>query len=653
MTVDNRAFKVLMASIAILVMVATPLYSPIASAQDDAEEETVLKIGFMQAIDFLNPMLGLIDSSYVFYGLVYDYPIVIDNDLNYIGNLVTDIVCVPETDPEMVATGRPYGSVWDYTMTDHAKWHDGEPFSAEDYAWNLNILATHYVTLWAFQPFTYFLEKAEVQDDGKTVRVYFWDRDSETPQPCSFGYMFTVPLLPRHLLQDENPDSLGFQWDGLIEGSDPPIVGTGPFKVTDRIEEEFLAGDHITLVRNDEYHWAEQWGKEINFDKIIMKFYDDATSMRIALTEKELDVAGFPPDNYQAIKDNIEDKTYENLEAFDGPHCTFYWNEIEFCMNEEGGPNRARLDIALRQALHTATNKSHIVNHLYKGLADEGNTLIPAINEYWHYEPTGSEVFNFDLARAAEMLDEAGYIDIDDDGLREVTEDSYTYEKGWEPVGQDLVFEMIVRNNYPEERLIADYLKSTWNTIGVDLDIKLMDEATMSKIVYSYDYDTCIWYWSSDVDPNYMLFCQSKLSWSGWSDNKYFNPAYDENYTNSVITMDQEDRREYVYNCQKIHYEDSAFIIFADPYQCFVWRTDTFEGWGDWEEDPGRSIENFWGANPLWFDLEFIGEPPEGFDVTSAAIAGGVVAAVVAAAVLLMMRSRKKKREGRRSPLGE
>jgi ABC-type transport system substrate-binding protein len=214
---------------------------------------------------------------------------------------------------------------------------------------------------------------------------------------------------------------------------------------------------------------------------------------------------------------------------------------------------------------------------------------------------------------------------------------------------------MLIRNEYPEERLIADYLIDTWEEIGIELVYTTMDEATMSKIVYSYDYDTCIWYWSHDIDPNYMLFCQSKLAWGGWSDNKYYNPEYDENYTKSVTTMDQTERKEYVLNCQKIHYHDCPFIIMANPYQTFAWRTDTFEGWGDWENDPARSLENFWGANPLWFDLEYIGDPPTGFDITSAAIVLGVIAAVVVAVVAFMMmgKKRKKKKEGSRSPLGE
>jgi hypothetical protein len=35
-----------------------------------------------------------------------------------------------------------------------------------------------------------------------------------------------------------------------------------------------------------------------------------------------------------------------------------------------------------------------------------------------------------------------------------------------------------------------------------------------------------------------------------------------------------------------------------------VWRTDTFSNWGDWAADPGRSLDAYWGVNPLLFDLE-------------------------------------------------
>jgi peptide/nickel transport system substrate-binding protein len=318
-----------------------------------------------------------------------------------------------------------------------------------------------------------------------------------------------------------------------------------------------------------------------------------------------------------------------------------------------GGPNPSRLDPAIRQALATATDKQYIVNNYYRGLADVGTTIIPAINEKWHYEPTADEKFPYDPDQAEDMLDDAGYrYPYDGAEFRVATADSLAVKMGWVITGKQLVYHMYVRREYPEEALIAQYLKEKWAEIGVGIDYDVVDESYMSTQVYSYDYDTCLWYWSADIDPNYMLFCQSKLAWSGWSDNKYYNETYEENYWASVSAMDYDERKTYVDNCQRTHYRDAAWIVTATPYQTYVWRTDTFENWGDWDENPGMSMDNFWTGNPLFFDLTFIGEEKKGFDLMAALMFGGVVAAVVVAAVAIWW-LKKRGKKGKASPLGE
>ena len=273
-------------AIAVGCMVSTPLYSLVgfATAQDEEEEPLdILRVGFLQPVDSMNPMLGLNDASYIFYGLVYDNAHCIDKNMSIEGNLVVGTRAVPETDPELALTGRPYGSVWEYDISTNAMWHDGEPFSIEDFVWNINLHAIYYDTMWAFQPYSYFMEKAEKVDED-TARIYFFDRATEEPMPCAYAYLLAIPMLPRHLLSEYNAPYISFTWPGTFPDSDKPIVGTGPFMVTPEIEDEWTEGDHLTLVRNPNYHWDEDKGRNISFDGIVMYFYDDATSMRLALT---------------------------------------------------------------------------------------------------------------------------------------------------------------------------------------------------------------------------------------------------------------------------------------------------------------------------------------------------------------------------------
>lgn len=585
----------------------------------------------MQSVDSLNPYVGLNDASHVFYGLVYDALTVIDNDMMPAPNLARGPTlyegtwALPEgfdSDPKLV--GMPYGSVWQYNLTQNAVWADGEPFTADDVIYNLwlNAEPTHYDCMWAYQPYSYYMHEAWKLDEY-TVRVSFWDRATLAPMPASYAYLLSIPMLPKHLLEQlpGGFSTIGMDWTGVFpESLSPgmPIVGTGPFTATPTIMSDWLAGDHITLVRNPNCHWATDFGKDIEFDQLVMRFFQDSTAMALALKNNVIDAAAYPPTAYDAIKDDVDDGRLLNVTCFDGPKITQYFTEVGFCM-ADAGPNPSRLDPVIRQALHMATNKQYIVDNMYLGYGEPGTTLIPPINSYWHYEPTAGEEFQYDLTAAAALLETNGYVDIDSDGYRECTISSTAVQMGWVSEGTKLQYDMIVRKEYPEEKDIAQYLKSQWEQVGVLLQYIVVTELTLSQVVYSYSYDTMIWYWSADVDTNYMLFTQSRAAWNGWSDNKYYNPAFDENYTNSVRSMDKIERKFYVDNCQRVHYDDSPYIILAYPTQTYAWRTDTFSGWGDWAADPGRSLDNYWTGNPLFFDLaplNVVEEPAAFFDVS-------------------------------------
>lgn len=646
-------------SLCAIVTIASVLCIPIgglfgvvgsALAQDEEETETVLRVGFMQKIDSLNPMVGLTDAAYVFYGLVYDALHSVGNDFETVGNIATNWSMVPLSDPDMIASGEPLGSVWEFDLNPDAMWHDGEPFTAEDAEWVIDQNGEYYETWWAYQPYAYFMDYAETVDQD-TIRIHFYERESEEPIAAAYAELICVPMIPRHKLSSMTPFDVAFTWTGLYDDDGPPIVGTGPFMAGPDIEDEYFEGNHITLLRNPHYH-----GGDVKFDKLIMYFYDDSVAMNLALQNGNLDIAQFPPSEYDALKSDVEDGDVTDVEVFDGLKATQYWTEIAFNMNN-AGPNPARLDPAVRQALAMATNKQWIVDQYYMGYADVGTTLISPVNELWHYEPTADELYAYDLEAARQLLETSGYrYTTESPNVRVATVDSLAVQEGYVPPNTPLAFDMMIRIEFPEEKEIAAYLVEIWADVGVSLTYTVMTEALLSTKAYSYAYDTMIWYWSADPDPNFMLFCQSEWSWAGWNDNMYTSEAYEENYSKSVSEFDYDTRKEYTDNCQRANYLDAGYIILAYPYQTYAWRTDTFDGWGDWENDPGRSMDAFWTANPLFFDLEPLVPPPPpdpGFPTWMwLVIAAAAVAVVVVVAVLLMKKKGGKKEEGE-SPLGE
>ena len=96
-----------------------------------------------------------------------------------------------------------------------------------------------------------------------------------------------------------------------------------------------------------------------------------------------------------------------------------------------GNPNPALLDAKFRHALGYAVDKDRIDQEAYQGAGLPGSTIIPPAYPDFHWEPPADEAFTFDLDKAGQLLDDAGYT-MGADGLR-------TLPDG-EPIGTLLLY---------------------------------------------------------------------------------------------------------------------------------------------------------------------------------------------------------------------
>ena len=603
-----------------------------------AAGDTTLRIGMIEAIDSLNPFIGVNDNAYIFYGLVYDYLTAVDQDMNIKPNLATSWYIVPTSDAAMIESGEPYGSVWHYNLTQNAQWHDGEPFDADDVVFTFNYqIGTNYDSMWAYQPYTRFIKSIEKVNEF-AVRIHFKDIAGD-PAPCPFGDALMMPMVPEHIWSEITPYDAGFVYSNYLP------IGTGPFKCTQKTKDEYLAGDVLILTRNPDYYGETEYGKKIQFDRLVLKFYLEPAGMLIDMEKGAIDAAGFNAPNYKNLMDWLERNPTDDIGHYAGPSCTGFSVELLVCMNSGSSPNDTnslRLDPAVRKAMAHAINKTFIKDSIYAGYAETGSTIIPPIYGDFYWQPNATEIYEYNISKANQILDDAGY----------VWDSSHRWRLAgpgnlYGAQGKRLSFTVTAEQELVEDRDTVNYLTERWQDIGIEIVPDFVNTAQWGTIVYGGSYDLAMTYWSGDPDPNYLLFVQSRFAIGGWSENIYSNPRYDENYTESVAAVDLEARLGYVHNCSKISYEDAAFIVTVYPYGCYAWRADHFSGWGDWGAHPGRSISSFWTANDLYFDL--VPLDYGGSDMTFIWIGLGIVAAVVAAAIILL-RMRGDKEEEIRLP---
>lgn len=596
-----RVVPIFVVMVITLVLVLTPAFR-LATSTSAQDEEIVLRIGLLGEIDHLNPFIGMNDSARIFYGLVYDNLISLDEDLEPKPNLATDWCIVDEYEP--------YGSVWQYNLTQNAYWHDGEKLDADDVVFTFEYqIGDKWVAMWAHQPYTILIQSVEKVDDY-AVRLHF-ARDGE-PTACSFGDSLMIPIVPEHYWRDIHYVDAGFSH------TNPQPIGSGPFKCTEQTYVEYLGGEGLTLQTHNDYHGEPEYGYEVKFDALVLKPYPEQTDLLEDFKEGAISLAQFDSTTYSTLLDWLDENPSDEILANAVPKCTGLSAEISVCMRPDSWGNLLRLDPAVRLAMAHATDKQSIVEQIYGGYAETGSTLIAPVLPDWNWEPEGEEVTEYDINLANETLDNAGYLWDYQHTTRYAPEGH-----PWNPTAYDapLEFDLIVDQNIAEDCAVALFLAEEYAKIGIDIDPVYVDTALWGTIVYGGAYDLALTRWSGDPDPNYLLFTQTTDALGGWSENWNSNPEYDENYSASVLETDREERRIYVENCQKHMYHDNAFIVYAYPHELCAWRTDTFTVWGDWEAHPGRAISNHWTANDLYFDLmPFDRSPPN----TTADIAGTV-----------------------------
>jgi peptide/nickel transport system substrate-binding protein len=215
-----------------------------------------------------------------------------------------------------------------------------------------------------------------------------------------------------------------------------------------------------------------------------------------------------------------------------------------------------------------AINKQRLIDEVMLGLADPGLTLIPkGLGSF--YNSTLKD-YEYDVDKATQILDDAGYLDIDNDGVREMP---------------DGTRELTFRLEWPDDVLYAhgeaELLKVMWSQIGIDVVMNSVDSDELTaRCCPTFDYDIMLWEWGSDPDPNFLLsvMLTEQLA-SGYNESGYSNPIYDELYHKQATELDDEERRSLIWQMQNIVHNDVVYIIPFYQRAIQAYRTDTFRGW--------------------------------------------------------------------------
>jgi peptide/nickel transport system substrate-binding protein len=344
------------------------------------------------------------------------------------------------------------------TLRDDVTWHDGEPFTAADVKFTVDYFKEH--PQGRFSRDLRPVESAELTDDGQVILQL----TGPTPS-LELGTLADVPIMPMHIWAEiDNPEEHVFE-----SGTN---VGTGPYKLAEYQPDQFYRFE-----ANDAYFAGVPAVAEL----VVIKFADDAGTLA-ALRSGEVDMIVRPvaPEQIDLLT------AADDLAVEQGP--LFTTQMLNYDMD------RAPFDrVEVRQAMSLAIDRQDIIDTVYLGAATVGNPgwIHPASAVFNSDVATG-----YDAAAAQAILDDAGIVDSDGDGVRELD-------------GEPLAFDFIVNGSDSLRLRISELVSGMLADVGIAATVVSVEQTTWEEAVWpgfdvsqGRNYDMAMWGWSAPIQAD-------------------------------------------------------------------------------------------------------------------------------------------------------
>ncbi len=499
--------------------------SPQNNTPSSGDRPEVLRLLYWQAPTILNPHLSTGFKDWEAARIALEPLASYSKDGEMVALLAAE---VPTADNGGLAAD---GTSVTWQLKPDLKWSDGTPVTADDVVFTYEFISTPEVG--ATNAGVYEdIDKVEAIDD-RTVKVSF-----KNPNPAwSLPFVGAAGvILPRHAFAD---------YSGANSRQAPANlqpIGTGPYRVV-----EFKPGDVVVYEPNPHYRDPEA----LNFERIELKGGgDSASAARAVLQTGDADfaetggkgrvVTSFGADS-ERILFNFTDPDRENA---DGHRST-----VEY-------PHPFLTDENVREALSLAVDRATISEQLYSPAGQPTSNFLVAPPQY--VSPNTSADFN--LEKAAELLDEAGWKDSNNNGIRDK-----------DGVEMQLVFQTSVN---PVRQKTQEIIKQSFESIGIGVELKSVDASiffsgdpsgdTINKFLADLQMFTT---GNSNPDPAiYMLTytCDQipvpENGWAGQNYSRYCNPLFDRLFAEASQELDPEKREQLFVQMNDLLVEDVAVI---------------------------------------------------------------------------------------------
>lgn len=506
--------------------------APTGTGATEEEGEVVkggiLRIGTTGEIDSINPFVAFNSESYQ--AFVIEYPLLVQYSPEF--EWEGDWAESWETSAD--------GLVWTFTLKP-GQWSDGQPLTAEDAVWTgETVLRFAKGPTSILAPFLSHVKSLEAPDPQTLVITYDQPVGNVLPQLQQFF------ILPKHVWEPH----VGNDGKGLKQFNpqdDLPVVGAGPFVIT-----KFDKKGTTIFEKNPNYY-----GEEPNLDAVGYQHFENEDALLAAFDAGELDFLEEVPANAVAQLEENENVVVSKVESTQ-------INNVIFNSNPDKPENRELLEPEVREAFEYAIDREEIAEVVFGGNAVPVASIVAPITGEW-MNPS-IEPLPYDPEEGNRILDELGYAR-GSDGTRVANGDKMEYE-------------VITPTGVQGVQREFDILQNGLAELGVKVTPKALDDTTAFEEIGAPDwkyenFDMSMWSWVGYLDPDFVLSVTTCDQWGGWSDTGYCNAEYDELYAEQGVTVDQEARKQIVWEMQDIHQRDRPYIHLVAVEYVTTWQ----QGW--------------------------------------------------------------------------
>ncbi|MBA4156863.1 MAG: hypothetical protein H0X65_05235 [Gemmatimonadetes bacterium] len=403
-------------------------------------------------------------------------------------------------------------------LRDDVRWHDGVPVTAEDLVFTIE-RQRDVRTASPRRNDVIAVVSAEALDSF-TVRVRL-----RQPGPYTVNALLEVVAVPKHLLDTVPAERMRF-----APFSRNP-VGNGLFRFAG-----WRAGQQVTLQANPD---APEGRPAL--ERLVLRFVPDMNAAMTELLSGQGDLLKIPPDQRERVEGTA------NVEVRNAPRVRPAW----IAWNTSRAPVD---DVRVRRAILMGIDRDRLAEGLFGGVGEPALSPIPS--SLREHSPAVQPI-PFDPAGAGRLLEEAGWVDRDGDGIR---------DRDGRPLRLEIDY--ISTDQTRADVLVA--IQSMLRRIGVDIVPRAYESTTWVERLRGRQFVGSLWGWGwgpGVVGPNAeAIFHSRSIPPAGPNFAGYSNPRVDALIDSVLVTFDPERRQRFWTQIEQQLINDAVYApLYMDP----------------------------------------------------------------------------------------